>query len=543
MSNKIVKNTNPSKRSTSFTSLPKKTLKEIVALYVFLMFSFYPLWFENKYYNMGDAKWHYFHWVTLICVIAMIAGFIWYQIYLADKDALKSYWNIKASSMPDRFVLAYGVLCIISTLLSPYKSSIIVGYTGWYMGLIAQLAFVLLYYFVSRFWRWDEICIILYLSFSSIVFLLGILNRFMIDPLQMYVDLDSQYIINFLSTLGQATWYSSYMVIIFPIGLFAFWYYNKKGIRISAGLYVALGSMTMITQNSDSAFAAFAAIFVGLFCYSFRENRLMKRFFECLIIMFASWKFMGLMQMAFPDQAVVLSNTMFGFSKGNITWILLAVSAICYALMSYLDKKELIDVTKLRIIRTVLLILIGLGIAAVVVYIILNTSGALAGTGFESDNNYLKFDTYWGNNRGSSWMITVKTFCDCSVMRKLFGAGPDGFYNLVYEYHSAELIEKWGENTVLTCAHNEWLTALINVGLFGAVAYIGIFISSIIRFTKKSFESPEVIAASLCILAYMAHNFFCYQQIICTPIIFMIIGGAECICRYGKRHIWEDDGV
>ena len=47
----------------------KKLLKEITAVYVFFMFAIYPLYYENKYYNMGDAKWHFFKWVTLIAMI------------------------------------------------------------------------------------------------------------------------------------------------------------------------------------------------------------------------------------------------------------------------------------------------------------------------------------------------------------------------------------------------------------------------------------------------------------------------------------------
>ncbi len=522
--------------------LPKKLLKEIMAVYVFFMFAIYPLYYEDKYYNMGDAKWHFFKWVTLVGIILLLSVFVWYQIWLYKKEKLQWYWNFKESSIIDRFVLAYLIACLLSYLFSPYKESILYGYDGWYMGLIAQVAFVLLYYFTSRFWRWDEICLLIYLAVSAIVFLLCILHRFMVDPLQMYVGLEEGYIINFVSTLGQATWFSSYMVIIFPIGLFAYWYYDKIQIRVAAGIYVALSCMTMITQNSDSAFAAYFAVMVGLFCYSFRENRLMKRFFEVTIIMFGSWKFIGIMQKIFEDKAVKLSSTMMGMSKGKMTWGLIAAAVVLYVLFFLLDKNGKIDVAKLKPVRTVVLSLIGAGVLAIVVYVTLNTKGVFAGTALESDHNYLIFDTNWGNNRGSSWIITVQTFFECDFMRKLFGAGPDGFFNLVYKYHSPELIEKWGENTILTCAHNEWMTAITNTGLVGGIAYIGIFISAIVRFTKKWFEIPELVAPVLCILGYMLHNFFCYQQIICTPVIFMIIGIGECLARYGKRPIWEEDG-
>ena len=31
--------------------LPKKLLKEVIAVYVFFMFAIYPLYYEEKYYN------------------------------------------------------------------------------------------------------------------------------------------------------------------------------------------------------------------------------------------------------------------------------------------------------------------------------------------------------------------------------------------------------------------------------------------------------------------------------------------------------------
>ncbi|MBO5550687.1 MAG: hypothetical protein J5966_01905, partial [Lachnospiraceae bacterium] len=163
------------------TPVSKKIMKDVVAIYVFFMFAIYPLYYEDKYYNMGDAKWHFFKWVTLAGVIIMAFVFTWYQIYLAKAGKLKDYWNIKKTSVLDRFVLAYAIFAVSSFLLSPYKADTFIGYDGWYMGLVSQLAFVVLYYFVSRFWRWDDIVLVIYLAVSAIVFLICILNRFKID--------------------------------------------------------------------------------------------------------------------------------------------------------------------------------------------------------------------------------------------------------------------------------------------------------------------------------------------------------------------------
>ncbi len=524
------------------TPVSKRVMKDVVAVYVFFMFAIYPLYYEDKYYNMGDAKWHFFKWVTLAGVIIMFAVFAWYQLYLGKAGKLRQYWDFGKISIEDKFVLAYAFIVMTSFLLSPFKEYVLFGYDGWYMGLVSQLAFVILYYFVSRFWRWDEIVLGIYLVVSAAVFLICVCNRFMIDPLEMYVGLSEQYIINFISTLGQATWFSSYMVLLFPIGLFAYWQYDRPLIHLISGLYVLLGTVTMIAQNSDSAIMAYGAVYLALLSFSFRDNIRMQRFLECLVLLFAGWKIMGILQTVYADKAVVLSGTMRTLSMGSISWVGLIVSVILLIVYIQIAKRPGFDVGRLKPARTVVFSVIGVMILAVFVYIVLNTTGALSGTPLASDNNYLYFDEFWGNNRGSSWMVAAGTFMKSDIIRKLFGAGPDGFYNQVYKYYSDTLVAKWGQNTVLTCAHNEWLNSLITVGIFGFIAYVGIFVAAIIRFAKHADETPETIAPVLCILGYMAHNFFCYQQIICTPIIFIIIGAGEAMCRYGRREIWEPDG-
>ncbi len=551
------------KQQTVREPLSSRFMKHLVSMYLFLMFIIYPLYYENKYYNMGEAKWHFFRFWTYgvfkgdpealivpITPLIFLAGFLWYQYTLYKEGLLKKSWNPRNMSVVDLFVLIYAVAVIISALLAQDKSKVIWGYKGWFMGLAAQMAFVLIYYFVSRFWRWDEVMLILYLAASSIVYIFGICNRFLIDPLQMYVGLDAYYIPQFLSTLGQATWYSSFVCSVFPIGMFAYWHYDNRIVRILSGIYVALGFMTMITQDSDSAFFAFLAMFSALFFFSFDSMKHIKRFVEILIIGFASWKVIGLLQLAFPEQAVEIGALMTFVSQSPLTWVLVVIPAAIYYFLLRFEKKEAgvgmeVDVSKFRIVRTLYFALLIAGLAAAVLYIALNTMGVLPES-LSSTNNYLLFDDRWGSNRGSSWMISVSSFLKVmkdDPLTAIFGIGPDSFYNLVYRYHSADLIAKWGENTTLTCAHNEWMTAIINIGIVGGLSYLGIFLSSIRRFGSNVDKYTELVAPVMCICSYMAHNFFCYQQIICTPMIFIIIGAGEAICRVGLHPIYEPEDI
>jgi len=533
--------------------LSHRFVKEILGIYLFLIFVVYPLYYEDAYYNMGDAKWNFFRTVTYYIdgpmvkiptfLVLLLIFFIWYQIDLIRSKSLVDFWK-KNVTLTDKFVLFYLVACLISTVLSPDKDTVIWGYNGWYMGMIAQFAFCALYFFVSRFWRWDDIMIAFYLLASTIVNLLGVLNRFHIDPLNMYEGLDEYYLTLFLSTLGQSTWYSSYVMIFFPIGLFMYWFAEKKWVRKLTFVYMVIGFMTALVQDSDSALFALYASLLTLFSFSFRENKYMKRFIEIILTMLLSWRVIGFFRMAFPERAVPLGGIMTYAAQGPALWLLIIIIAVIYVILTKKDKEGKADVTGFSFLRTAAYVLTVLGILLAVIYIYLNTKKLLPPS-LSSDSWYLVFDEFWGNNRGSSWMVTLDSIRQTVFLepvRFVFGAGPDCFYDTVYNYHAEELIAKWGENTVLTCAHNEWMSQIVNTGIIGGIAYLGIFVSAFVTFVKKSDKIPELIAPAMCVAAYFWHNFFCYQQIICTPIIFIIMGAGISIVRTGGlRAIYEAD--
>ncbi|MDE5598681.1 MAG: O-antigen ligase family protein, partial [Lachnospiraceae bacterium] len=241
----------------------------------------------------------------------------------------------------------------------------------------------------------------------------------------------------------------------------------------------------------------------------------------------------GICQQIFPEEAVPLDAISIFCSQSSLTWIGLFLTAMLYLCFRWLEKYKKIDISKIKNIRIVFLGLLIMGIWGIIVYIYLNTTKKIPAH-FQSSNHYLLFDEYWGNNRGSSWIIAVKSFLKGNLISKMFGCGPDGFSVFVQNFFYEELAAKWGNSGILSCAHNEWLNAFVNLGITGGVTYIGIFISAIRRFFGKTNEHPELTAIALSIICYMGHNFFCYQQIICTPIIFILMGVGESIIRYGK---------
>ena len=170
--------------------------------------------------------------------------------------------------------------------------------------------------------------------------------------------------------------------------------------------------------------------------------------------------------------------------------------------------------------------------AAAVCVLILQSKGLMPApfAGKLENISYLNWGKEWGNGRGRIWSFGAKMFAETNLLHKLFGVGPDCFHSYVSTRYGAEQSLFWGDKQ-LTNAHNEWLTSLINVGIVGTAAYAGIYVTQIfrsLRISARNFLSAGIAAACV---SYMLYNFFCYQQVLCTPFVFMLMGAGEYILR------------
>ena len=120
-----------------------------------------------------------------------------------------------------------------------------------------------------------------------------------------------------------------------------------------------------------------------------------------------------------------------------------------------------------------------------------------------------------------------------------FGPGPDCYASVAYavDPRATEMYNLWNHEIVV-CCHNEWLNMLFDQGILGFITYFGIFVSSFVMFIRK-FNNPIMVAGSSAIMAYFLHNMFCYQQILCTPMIFIIIA----LCELTRRTIISEESL
>lgn len=512
--------TSESKKNIEQETLPETVMIGAVAVFVFALFVLYPLYFQDKYANMGDAKYDFFKTAYTIFIPVMLAASVCYLFIKRKELSIKTI--CKEMMLTDWFVLAYLIVCWISYGLSDYKETAFWGYDGWYMGVMTQTIFVLLYFFVSRWflWHWSYWWFIA--APSAIVFLLGILHRFNVDPLGMYEGLDESIKILFLSTLGQATWYSSYLCIALPIGMACYWYRRELKWSLLWGGFLCIAFASVVTQNSDSAFMAMGGSFLVLFWLSFKSNEYFVRFWELAVICLISFKTIGVLQKIFSERAIRLEGLSTFCSQSKVTWVLLVLVVVIYIGVFWVNRKGRLHVEKFCVIRNILFALVPVFIVIVVACIYMTTTGKISGT-FMNNIGYFNFNEKWGNSRGFTWKFTMRMFGDYGIVQKVFGCGPDAYAGAAYAYDAASLQGFWG-NSVLACAHNEWMNCLVDVGVLGLFTYLGSFVTAFLIFIKNWKQHPFFAGAAATLVSYFLHNFFCYQQIICTPIIFVVMG-------------------
>ncbi|MBR3602439.1 MAG: O-antigen ligase family protein [Lachnospiraceae bacterium] len=583
---KLLKTAEKEKRIKIVETYVSELEQYIVFAYLFCMLGIFPLYYKEQYYGIGNAKFEFFWKISLgfigVSLIFFVVKFVLEKILnntFSNKSIRNSYKieehkkenvllrYLDNLSTLDYVVFIYAICVLLSYGFSDFKDFAFKGAPGWEMGLCSQMIFVALYFILSRqeelfvkiqslrgesrYQDLAQLVLIVNLIASSIAFLLGILHRFEIDPLGMYEGLELKQKVEFLSTIGQATWLSGYVCTVFAIGVIVFYISEKNWLRTATGIYSIFSFGILVTQNSDSAFFSVAGMMLLLGYFSLTDVKRSYRFWQVMSLMWGSFIGIGLLQRIFADRAIPLDRLSIFLSQSMITVGIFIFSMVAMFFYGKCYKKEIVEKNKKKInieetkihtdkimLRTKqiyqgIVIFLLAAVVMTVLFIYLNTQGyLLQWFGYQSTNSYLLFDSRWGNGRGSTWMICWQSFWDMPFYQKLFGIGPDSLSAYLYSMPDMEelLRSLWGSQR-LTNAHNEYLNCLICYGVIGLCAWLAVLIGGICYFYNKAKENPFMIAFALCIIGYACHNTFCYQQVCATPILFLVLGIGESLTK------------
>lgn len=502
-----------------------------------------PFYFRQGYTSIGSDKSYFLRTGcrTLYKVILPVWGvaLLWklgIQLSRSRKEkcyGIKMLWNKNDFRAGDLFVLCYGISAVLAYLGSPYRGTALWGTKGWYMGMIPQLAFVALYFLISRYLPvfLARLLLAVALAASSGTFILGYLNRFDVWPIPM----ENSGLSTYISTIGNINWFCGYMVAVFLAGIGLLWLDrgDNKWKRLSLMVYCFIGFAIAGVQGSDSGVVAIVLVLLVLYELTVKQRGDMKNFLLLTLLLGLSGIFTCIVIALFPGKltfsssmGIRLVNSPLPFTLTAMSLFLLRASGPQSRIKKQVHSFYEISAKVLKYLVPGILLLI-------IVLIVCNTlyPGSI---GPLSEFSVFTFDNSWGSHRGASWKIGLKAFGEQDFLHKLIGIGPDCMADFLYQDGSTalkQIAKEAFKNKRLTNAHSEAITILLQMGILGAISYTGMMYCQIRDGLRARKECSFSAACSLCVMGYFLNNIWSFQQSMSTATIFVIMGLGRRVLR------------
>lgn len=566
----------------------------LIMMGVVLPFYYHP---ETSYMTIGSGKAEFYNkwafgtakaagvFLLLYLLTASVRQYLLWKkdssrktggvsLWGAMKTGCQNFWQSLTGT--ELFAVCYIAALCISYLLTDYTEFAKMGADGWNMGFWPQILFLFFFLLLGRTFTTGmaKAGIGLMLSASTVVFLLGLLNRYGVNPLHMESSGPG-----FISTIGNINWYCGYWSVLFPVccGIFLFREKVLPGSRSAhtgalqqrtpasvlydflpavSGIAVVIGFATGVSQGSDSGLLVLAAITLILGCFAGKEKEGLRHFIELLLLFCVSLTGLFALQHLFPERNKY-QTTGYLFLTGKPWGLIFGVLLLCLYFFLFIRKKncangrtktvenyrdnKLTGTADRGIVWTYRAwqILTGLSAAALVLYIgllIFNTThpGVIPAL---DGNALFTFNTSWGSSRGATWSIGIHTFLAQNFGHRLFGVGPDSMAAYLYQSDNSTLLAEvratFGDKR-LTNAHGEWITVLVNTGLMGLLSFAAMIISAVgTLFSRK--QKTLAKACGLAVLCYTLHNIFSFEQMMNISQMYLVMGIGMAVAEKEER--------
>lgn len=537
--------------------------EQVTEIFLFLMLAVYPLFIVNSYEDLVYKKRALFLYASIAFImVSFVCG-------MADRirrkrsrggsegAECKPLCGTGKRLLTDYFAAAYLLCAFISYGTAVDKETGLWGIDTWYMGLLAQILFVGIYFAIARGYREKRYRKVLAAVVGIIVSGIVILQRFGVNVWHLYDGYGEDVKLNFVTTLGQVTWSSSYISILLVAGMGIYYLTKERKAKIFWGICIGIGYAAELLLNCDSGVIALVTAWMIMLWISFGDRGRILSLLETVLIALAVTAGIGILERIFAQRMVPIDEVYLKLAQSSVVYVLLLIVAVVYRLIQKGKLSVGTQKRTIRICRGIYICLLCLAVVGVAVLFVLHEKNYFNGSPTE---NYFRFTIWWGNSRGFIWRTGAAVFRDFDLWRKLFGCGPDCFTPYAYELMGAAMDEFW-HNQIVPNVHNEWFNALINYGMAGGTAYLGIFVSAACGFMKRAVGVMEnttnlteekwkqadgtvepvgernramLFGIGLAAAGYVAHNVLCYQQLIGTPLIFVLLGIGAAISRKSK---------
>lgn len=508
------------------TNYEEQIIMWITSVFLIYMFVVYPLFMHNRYFDITVTKYLLFK-IGVICysILFVLAALMKYLNRLSytsghirhhtDEGMKAGKGKISAVMTVDILMILFLISGFAAWLMAEDKNRAFTGESGRRCGLQFMILSFIMYACLAYGYKLKEFVMPVFAVISAAAYVIGILQHLGFNPLKLLNGVNGTQRKVFISTFGNINTFASFVCIGVALCMGLFIFEDRKPIKVLYGITIFFSGGALIAANSDCVYAGCGFAVVVLMFMAIGKKRL-AGYFGALLSLSA-----GYITMAFIIRLTGRGiEKISGMSRAAEHIGVLTVAAVGIALLIILCKlaenNEKIKISvKVQMIGAAVIVM-----AAVITVIVLGVS---------RNWSIFTFNDHWGTNRGYVWSRLVRLYKDFPLSNKLFGYGNESIKALMVSNYYDEMMEITG--VVYDNAHNEYLQYLVTMGIFGALSYLGVIVSTIFCGVRYGRKQPVLYACVAAVCAYCAQAAFNVNQSITTPYVFLFIGFIVGISR------------
>lgn len=510
---------------------------KVTGVAMFALLFVFPLYISSENYsNILRVKYKFFWLLAVIMAAAcLLGGLAWLFIDRMEQGGAERKAFAASLRLPDRKKLfttaekglwVFILIALLSTLTSEYKYESFWGNEGRYCGLFLLSLYVVLYFLVSRFFRFRQWYLDAFLLSSSLAGIFGITDYFRMDIMGYKEGVPLSTADIFTSTFGNINTFTAFlgMSLAVAAALFAV---EKSGKRtVWYFIHLTVLSAALITSQSDNGYLSVAALFISLPFFLFTSRRGIRRYLTILAVFATAAAWVGWINGNMADTVIGLSGI-----GGVVTSLpglpvlaaLLWLAAVLWYAMdrkngkhpAAADSRELVLPRKLWKWA-----MIAIGAAVVILFIDANFLGH--GERYGTLGEFLVFSDSWGTNRGFVWRITFEDYLnEFTPLQRVFGYGPDTFGIITTTFNRMEMHYATGQ--IFDSAHNAYIHYFATIGPIGLAGYLVFVTGTLGRMAGKVKEEPVLLAVFVAVLGYAVQALVNIDLPIVTPFFWGLL--------------------
>lgn len=512
----------------------RQSASGLSSLYLISILGFFPLIYNDYYFDILPAKYKFYYCVTLIFIIC--TAFFKLLETAQHKKGLSASRKINST---EYWVIAFWMVAIISTVFSDYKFEAFWGNEGRYTGLFLITLYVASFLIVSRNLKFKNWMLVVFLASSILVCAFGITDYFRMDILDFKKRIDPNQADVFVSTMGNINAYTAFIAYFMAMAATLYTTMEKGGIkRIITYVSMVISFFALIMGNSDNAYLSLGALFALLPFFVYKRQGGMKRFIITMASFLSTIKLIDLINAAMGSRVIGIDGLFEIISSSNFLLGIIFILWVVYIVLEMLDHlpfkamdKYLNCPIRVFIIVWCMLLVLTTGILA---YLLYDSNVNHNYDAFGAVGKYLYFSEDWGSGRANIWKLALQYFKSFSIPQKIIGFGPETFGILMVNNDYAD-IRMTG--VIYDNAHNEYIHLLITMGISGVLSYLLFLGTSIKRILKNMNKNKYLAPIAMAIICYSAQAFVNISSPVTSPYLWLLLAVGNSICMNHQETI------